>query len=117
MPAHAIIDVDDRERFKSALARLQNTPEILDMRLTYDARLILLPLTDENGVINRVLGCLIANPDRPEFPTRMGISSISAKRVVNVQDHHLEMAEEQTPFQPHIKKAARSGPPVLKLVK
>ncbi|WP_193222047.1 PAS domain-containing protein [Amylibacter sp. SFDW26] len=118
MPAHAIIDVQDRDRFQSALHRLQKVSEIIDMQLTQGARLILLPLSDENNDVSRVLGCLIANPDRPVFPTRMGILSINAQRVVNAPSvKALELAETQTPFRPRIKKAARSGPPVLKLVK
>lgn len=121
MPAHAVIALQDRERYQAAINRMQKVPEILDMQLTKSARLILLPLTDETNVISRVLGCLIANPDQPMFPTRMGILSISAKRIVNAQSYctekALQLAETQTPFRQRIKKAILSGPPILKLVK
>ena len=117
MPIQALIDLKDRNQFRSALQRMQETPEILDIRLTEGARLILLPLTDEENVINRVLGCLIANPDLRVFPACMGILSISGKRIVNAPTPKaLEIAEAQTPFLTRIKKATQSGPPILKLI-
>jgi len=122
MPAHALIEWQDRARFTSALTRLQTAPDSLDIHLSEGARLILLPLADDQGGITRALGCLFANPDNPAFPTRLYIRSLNAKRVTQApSEQALELAEAQTQFQPpqfqpRRKKAAPSGPPALRLV-
>ncbi len=121
MPAHAIINPSGRKKFNAALHTMQKTPVIIDMQLSLNARLILLPLADADNNVARVLGCLLANPNQPDFPTRLDIRSVALKRIVTAgskrHSQSLQLAETQTPFQPHTKKAAPKGPPVLKIVK
>ena len=66
MPISTLIATHSRDLFGRILVRLLNGPALMHLNLTaegqtgaeHQARMLLLPLVDDKGQVNRVLGCL-----------------------------------------------------------
>lgn len=118
MPAYAMMAPEARERFTDALHAALTTPEIIDMGLFPKTRMIILPMCDEEGAVNRLLGCIGISAHMQSFPTRFTIQSIRTKRIVTSgaipKPPLQELAETQEHYQ-MMKPVKR--PPQLRLVK
>ena len=121
MPIYSIIRQQERNSFNTTLQTALLKPEILDFQLQPDARMVLLPMSDDEGIINRILGCLSSDPNLPEYPCRFSINSHRKTRIIAAKSTrpHLvsELAENQEPFVQQTKKATENRPPYLRLVK
>lgn len=121
MPAYSMMMLDSRNAFNEAIQSALANPEILDFQLTPSARMIQLPMADEDNVVSRILGCVNVDPNRTEFPTRFGIRSLTKTRIIaaKITSPKLvaELAESQRPFTLDTKKAASKKPPHLRIVK
>lgn len=118
MPAYAMVTLEDRNAFNITLQTALLRPEILDYQLTPDARLLLLPMSDENNMVSRLLGCISVDPKQSSLPDRFKIKSLSKTRIIATKSIKprlvSELAEDQQPF---IKKATPSGSPHLRIIK
>ncbi len=121
MPAYAMFAQAERNRFNVALQASLASPEILDFQLTPDARMVLLPMADEDNSISRVLGCINVNPMLPQFPTYFAVKSLTKTRIIAAEPIRPTLvkglAEGQKPFSPDTKKATSGKPPHLRIVK
>jgi hypothetical protein len=121
MPAYAMIVQEGRNAFNEAIQICLAHPQIVDFQLSPTARMVLLPMADEDNTINRILGCVNADPNNPDFPTRFTVRSMTQTRIIAAKSILpklvAELAEDQQPFQSKTKKAAFSKPPHLRIVK
>ncbi len=121
MPAYSMVRLEDRNDFNQTLQHALASPEILDFQLAPTAIMVLLPMSDEADVVCRMLGCITTDPADPNFPTRFQVQSVAKTRIIAGKSIKpqlvLELAENQKTFRPNIKKATRSGPPHLRIVK
>lgn len=121
MPAYSMMALDARNAFNEAIQASLADPEILDFQLTPSARMLLLPMADEDGVVSRILGCISVNPNQTDFPTRFNVRSLTKTRIVAAKSTRpnlvAELAEDQEPFVPDTKKATLTKPPHLRIVK
>jgi hypothetical protein len=121
MPAYSMVRLEDRNDFNQTLQHALAFPEILDFQLAPKARMVLLPMSDEADAVCRMLGCITTDPADPNFPTRFQVQSVAKIRIIAAKSIKpqlvLQLAENQKTFRAEIKKAARSGPPHLKIVK
>lgn len=81
MPAYSMIEQADRKAFNEMLQSSLNTSMILDFQLTPTARMVLLPMATEDNYVTRILGCVSVEPNRPEFPARVSIQSVTKTRI------------------------------------
>lgn len=118
MPAYSMVTQKDRNTFNITLQTALLRPEILDYQLTPDARLLLLPMSDESDTVNRFLGCISVVPNQSGLPDRFKVKSLSKTRIIATKSIKprlvSELAEDQQPF---VKKATPSGPPHLRIIK
>jgi hypothetical protein len=121
MPAYSMVDLEGRNDFNTALQSALIEPTILDFQLLPSARMVLLPMADEDNVISRVLGCITVDPSRTVFPTHFRVRSVTKTRIVAAQSIKpqlvMELAEEQRPFELGTKKATQSRSPHLRIIK
>jgi len=121
MPAYAMFDMSSRNNFNQALQNALARPELLDIQLTPTAKMLLLPMANEEDAINRILGCVTVDPQHPDFPTRFHIQSIGRTRIIAataVKPHLVTgLAEDQKAFSPDGKKATPGKPPYLRIIK
>jgi len=121
MPAYAMLKITGRSRFNEMLQSSLSRPEVLDFQLAPAARMILLPMADDNNTINRILGCISVDPKRPDFPARFCIRSVMKTRINATKPITpklmSELAEDQQPFAPGTKKATSTKPPFLRIIK
>ncbi len=121
MPAYAMIAQSGRNSFNEQLQTSLASPEILDFQLTPDARMVLLPMADEDNSVNRILGCISVNPKLPQFPTHFTVKSLVKNRIIAAEPIRPTLvkglAEDQKPFSPGTKKATSGKPPHLRIVK
>ena len=129
MPAHALIDLPDRDRFNDLIAGLFKTPEIVELSLSepgcHPARpceMLLLPMTNDAGEIARILGALVYETQQVQAPTRFKIEKLRRTRIITQTAERQEMpmgfAEAAPDFEPATPQdAAKSGSrPYLRLV-
>ena len=120
MPAYAMMQMDARNRYNQMLQSALARPEILDLQLSPTARMVLLPMADEDNNVSRFLGCANVDASYPDFPTRFNVHSVTKTRIIaakSIGPKLLELAESQKPFTPDRKKAASGKPPFLRIVK
>lgn len=79
MPLTSLIRTDDRARCHAATELAFNGPAIIEMQLlgagSGTARLVLLPLQDDQGAINRAIGALVHSGPQPQSPATYEILS------------------------------------------
>lgn len=121
MPAYSMVRLEDRNTFNETLQSALARPEIIDIQLAPTARMVLLPISDEADVVCRILGCITVDPAHRSFPTRFQVKSLVKTRIVAAKSIKpqlvLELAENQKSFDADRKKATRSGPPHLRIIK
>ena len=121
MPAYAMITQEDRNAFNEAIQTYLASSQIVDFQLSPTARMVLLPMSDEDNMISRILGCVNVDPNTPGFPTRFTVRSMTQTRIIAAESILpklvSELAEDLQPFQPKTKKAAFAKPPHLRIVK
>lgn len=93
MPVSALFAPEARADLASCLEKVCVDPTIAALSLqaepgigkpVLEARLLLLPLRDESGVVNRVLGCLDCNGSIGRAPRRF---SIMSRRLTQITGH------------------------------
>lgn len=90
MPAASLIAPTERDRFNSILNKMFETPEIIELTLTAGlpgrrairADMLLLPMTDDQGRVSRILGCVVADGSPVAPPYRFSIVSQKVTRIV-----------------------------------
>lgn len=121
MPAYAMFEHGERNKFNEALQSALAHPEILDLQLAPTARMVLLPMADEDNTVSRILGCISVDANHPSFPARFRILSTTRTRIIAAKPITAKlvakMAEDQKIFAPKPKKAASGKPPFLRIVK
>ncbi len=121
MPAYSMIELKGRNAFNSAIQTCLIRPQILSFRMHPIASMVLLPMTDEDNNISRILGCVTVDANHPEFPTRFSVLSMTQTRIIAaksvLQKPMSELAEDDQPFKPQSKRAASVKPPFLRIVK
>lgn len=123
MPAYALIASDSRDYFTDILTELLADPKVIHLQLTSQpegfgeqtAQMLLLPMRNDAGQINRILGCVSSIDARIKPPSRFTISGKKTTRIVSSQpvmhDHvSAGFAERTQQFTPRTKP---TGKPVL----
>ena len=82
MPAYAMMQMDVRNRYNQMLQTALARPEILDLQLSPTARMVLLPMAGEDNNVSRFLGCVNVDANRPDFPTRFNVCSVTKTRII-----------------------------------
>ena len=113
MPAHSVVDLDERKVFDAVLADLLADPKIVELQLVNrqarpnlgTARMLLLPMRSETGKISRILGCVSVHGGRSDPPQRFAITERKDTRIVSSQKVKPEQiatgfAEPQEDFTP-----------------
>lgn len=98
MPADSLIHDDARLRYAEAVDRVFASGEIVEMRLVprggapdAAAELLILPMRDDFGRLNRALGALVANPQAlVRTPCRFDIVDVAHTRVVTMATDRAE---------------------------
>lgn len=129
MPLSALISPVSRTRLGEAISSAFDAPAQVELALTAErrlgkpalnARMILLPMTDDFGDVSRILGCLVSDGDIGRAPRRFEIAQCTATPLTATKEalplvsaapksRVSEQAETQRKF--------RSGPvPYLSLV-
>ncbi|MBV1865882.1 MAG: PAS domain-containing protein [Rhodobacteraceae bacterium] len=116
IPAYALIAPESRDYFTDILTELLAEPKIIHLQLTSQpegfgeqtAQMLLLPMRNDAGQINRILGCVSSIDARIKPPCRFTISGKKTTRIVSSQtvmhDHvSAGFAEETQPFTPRTK--------------
>ncbi|MCP5086282.1 MAG: PAS domain-containing protein [Rhodobacteraceae bacterium] len=92
MPARSVIAPKARNAFDTVLADLPETPRIVELGLQAgrpghgsSARMLLLPMQDGNGCINRVLGCVTRSGTVQSTPQRFVITKQKSTRIISSQ--------------------------------
>jgi len=121
MPAYALFAPDHRSQLNLALKNCLQKPQITKLTLAPYGTILLLPMTNDDGEINRVLGVITDVPSYSTTPARFKITSVKHTRIVatkpTLQAPVLELAESKANFEHQIKRATPKGPPDLKIVK
>ncbi len=91
MPLTAFFTTPSRPAVTEAIESMFRDPAIVEASLTsepgygmpsFSARMLLLPLRSDLGDINRALGCLVAEGELTNSPTRFDVSSLRTTRVI-----------------------------------
>jgi len=127
MPAYALIAPDSRGKFTEILTEILNDPKIIHLKLTSepqgfkpnDAQMLLLPMRNDAGQINRVLGCVSSLDARLKPPCRFTITSTKITRIISSQtslhNHRSAgLAEEQQEFRPRATPSKPTEFPALR---
>jgi hypothetical protein len=121
MPAYSMITLEDRNNFNTLLQSALIEPTILDFQLAHNARMVLLPMADEDDTISRVLGCVTVDPKQTNFPAHFRVMSVTKTRIIAAQSIQPklvhELSEDQRKFEHGAKKMTYSRPPHLHIVK
>ena len=136
MPISTLIAPPSRDAFGRVLVGLLNGPALMHLSLTaegqtdteHQARMVLLPLVDEKGHVNRVLGCLETKGLTRSKPQRFDIlaakkTNIDVLKVVPSTEHHpqLEPAtgfkDAATPFVSPTDTETVKRPSYLRVIK
>lgn len=94
MPARALISLGCRDELCRIIDDLIMDPKIVELHLTAEtdhktrttARMLMLPMQNENGEICRILGCMTAQGPLMQQPQRFDIADIKKTRIVGVQE-------------------------------
>lgn len=94
MPAKALISLGCRDELGRIIDDLIMDPKIIELHLIADAdtkkrtsaRMLLLPMQNENGEICRILGCMTAQGPLMQQPQRFDIADIKKTRIIAVQE-------------------------------
>lgn len=93
MPARALIEIGHRDELARIIDDLISDPKIVELQLASDAnkgqltaRMLMLPMQDQNGKITRILGCLTAQGPTMQHPQRFAIEKVKTTRIVGVMD-------------------------------
>ena len=116
MPAYALIAPEGRDYFTDILTEVLADPKIIHLQLASQpegfgkqtAQMLLLPMRNDAGQINRILGCVSSIDARMKPPCRFTISTKKTTRIVSSQTVKHEpvsagFAEQTQPFTPRIK--------------
>lgn len=132
MPIRAFIDPAGRAQFSATLEQVFTGPEIHEYRLVSDsihapkltARLLLLPLKSDEGLIDRALGCLVSEGTIGMPPRRF---KVNETRVTSLTDGQMKrrfapealagFSEPKAPYNPPVEFKRPDGRPNLRLVK
>lgn len=111
MPARSLIAVESRRIFDNHLTGVMDKPQIVELYLnanissevTATGRMLLLPLTDNDGENTRVMGCITLHNKLFQAPVRFEVEDVKVTRIVagksiKIEDEVLEFAEDQRPF-------------------
>ncbi len=93
MPAYSLIAPDYRDEFSQILDGIMTNPEIIQLQLgsatgTFGprpAQLLLLPMCNTEGQINRILGCLASQAHAFATPERFALLGRKATRIISKQ--------------------------------
>lgn len=112
MPARSLIEVGSRPHFDRYLSDVMDKPQIIELYLeTSDqdnektrGRMLLLPLTDNDGETTRVMGCITLHTKLFQAPLRFDIEDVKITRIVagrsiEIAEPTLEFAEDQRSFE------------------
>lgn len=113
MPAYALIDPASRDEFSGILSEILTDPKIIHLQLISrseghgrtKAQMLLLPMRNDTGEINRILGCVSSIDGRTKPPCRFAIIGKKITRIVSSQSLLKEpvvdgFAEDQQTFSP-----------------
>lgn len=116
MPAYALIAPESRDNFTDILTEVLADPKIIHLQLVnqpeglgeHKAQMLLLPMRNDAGKINRILGCISSIDARMKPPCRFAISGKKTTRIVSSQTEIHDpvsagFAEQTQPFTPRIK--------------
>lgn len=118
MPLRAIFQRGEARRIDDLLRDLLDMPATCDLTVECEhgeGTMILRPLTDDFGTVNRILGCVVFDSDTP---VSMPILSIGAVKFSPMRDMSAPRAqpvafgfsEDQAPFgHPHLRVIAGAG--------
>ncbi len=124
MPARSLIELGYRDTFGKIIDDLIDSPKIVELQLCSNnskgrltARMLLLPMQDQNGKIARVLGCLTKQGAHVQHPQRFEILDVKTTRIVGVMtttapEPIAGFAEQSDPFA-HDSAITRSHRPTL----
>ena len=105
MPLTGLIRDEDRLRCHTVTEQVFSAPAIVEMHLLPAgsdkgiARLLMMPLTNDEGTINRAFGALVHSGPLPQEPALFEILSVRTIALgVNAPIEHLGLAEAQKPF-------------------
>jgi len=124
MPAVSLIAEQDRPRFAGIMQRLLQKPEIVELSLVTEGRgpvpMLMLPLRNDKGAVNRILGCLVATPP-VATPCRLTIQSAKSTRIVaSAAALPQNLAEDVHGFAEPVHRFAaaprKETPPYLRLI-
>ncbi len=113
MPMTCFFTPDGRDQVSGVLEHMFDTPCVAELNLTgegkrgpgLEARMILLPLAGELGVVNRALGVLIADGQIGAQPNRFDIARTSL-RTLSGTVAEVSGADAETPSAPPVVPAA-----------
>lgn len=112
MPARSIITPASRSEFETILKDVLQKPKVVEMRFEAEstskskatARLLLLPMYNRRGEMNRILGCMIVNGGGFTPPLRFTLKDYSTTRIVAQAGEEVSAAPESPepakPFRP-----------------
>lgn len=100
MPAYSLIAPEDRDGFNATLAGIFTDPKIVQLDLTGAtnggaAQMLLLPMRNDAGEINRMLGC-ISMQGRFFAPDRFNIAGTKITRIIS--EHRVAPPRAQSGF-------------------
>lgn len=104
MPISTLIAPASRDAFSRVLVGLLNGPAIMQLSLAPEgrsqdvARMLLLPLVDDKGQVNRVLGCLETKGDSQETPQRFELLGTEKTKIDVLKV--VPASSEPAPFEP-----------------
>lgn len=110
MPARSLIELGHRDELSRIVDDLIHAPKIVELQLRSNenkggitARMLLLPMQDQNGKIARILGCLTSNGVNMKHPQRFEIEKVKTTRIVGVMNTTAPQqvagfAEDTVPF-------------------
>ncbi len=126
MPAYSLLAPDDRDEFNQILAGIITNPEVIQLKLgstgtfgTHPAQMLLLPMCNTEGRINRVLGCLASQDNILATPVRFSLLGCKTTRIISNQCNAPEQAatgfaEPSSGFRPTPPNPNRTSQPVLR---
>lgn len=126
MPAYSLIAPNYRDEFNQVLNGIMIDPEVIHLQLggdtgifgTRPAQMLLLPMCNSEGQINRILGCLTSQANTFATPERFALLDTKATRIISKQRPVSEQtaagfAESAAKFQPTPPNPNHATPPIF----
>lgn len=112
MPARSMIALDSRDDFDRIVGDMLSEPKIVELRLSgpashagqATARMLLLPMVNDEGELTRVLGCMTMQGARSDPPMRLSVHDVATTRIVGAEESAVPemrlpgLAERAEPF-------------------